>query len=145
MHKLLILTALLLSCGVSQAGEVLIGETLAIQTLILEAQGEGYEGMVAVGEVVRNRAFKGSRTFEQVVMAYKQFSCWNDPLESKSRLSRVSGQTWQVASRAWYASESTNKTFGATHYHNDKVLPKWARGKRPTVVIGHHLFYKGIN
>jgi spore germination cell wall hydrolase CwlJ-like protein len=35
-------------------------------------------------------------------------------------------------------------TKGATHYHADSITPYWAKGERPSAVIGHHLFYKII-
>ena len=140
-YVLLIGAAVLLgACGTAQASE----DTVAIQTLILEAQGEGFEGMVAVGEVIRNRAFKGSRRVERVVMAPWQFSCWNDPSNAKFKLSQVSGQTWQTASRAWEASKSSNLTKGSRHYHTKAVNPKWSRGVRPCAVIGAHKFYNNV-
>ena len=33
-------------------------------------------------------------------------------------------------------------TYGADHYHAKYVSPYWAKGQRPTTVIGQHLFYK---
>lgn len=53
------------------------------QTMWAEARGHGREGMLAVGNVIKNRAedIKNSRLFGQgiigVALKPKQFSCWN--------------------------------------------------------------------
>lgn len=114
---------------------------IAIMTIALEAQGESLDGQTAVGEVVRNRAFKARRTFEAVCMAPRQFSAWNDGLTLKRAYARVSAQAYQRASEAWERSEGINRGF--THYHNGSVSPKWARGHK-AVKIGNHYFYRGI-
>lgn len=119
--------------------------SLAVQTLVLEAGGEGYAGMEAVGEVIRNRALKAHIGVNEVVMRPKQFSCWNDRLIAKERLSMVSDKTWRVANDAWGASQTLLQTHHATHYHTLDSHPYWSKGKRPTVIIGHHAFYDNID
>lgn len=114
---------------------------IAIMTIALEARGESLEGQVAVGEVIRNRAFKARRTFGEVCLAPWQFSAWNDGYTLKKAYSRVSEQAYQRASEAWERSEGINRGF--THYHNGSVSPKWSRGKQ-AVKIGNHYFYKGV-
>ena len=125
-------------------GGVAEASNLAIETIMLEARGESLDGQIAVGEVIRNRAFKASRTFEQVVMAPRQFSAWNSPLEAKRSLSLMSGKTWQVASKAWEASKGSFKARGATHYHTVDIMPYWAKGHTPCAIIGNHRFYNDI-
>ena len=121
------------------------GDLVPIQTLILEAENQGYEGMVAVGEVIRNRALKACRTPEWVCMRPKQFSCWNEPKKAQKRLSGVSGEIFQLASKAWVASSESLQTRGSTHYHTKAISPYWAKWKRPTAIIGDHIFYNNIN
>lgn len=45
-----------------------------------EARNQGYEGMNAVGHVIKNRMEKGrwGETIKDVVLNRKQFSCWNE-------------------------------------------------------------------
>lgn len=123
--------------------------SIAVETLVLEAGGEGYAGMIAVGEVIRNRTDdvythgRYSDRVEQVIRRPWQFSCWNSPLIAKLRLSRVSGETWQKAAMAWEASRTSNLTNGATHYANLALCsPKWARKLEKVGKIGRHTFYR---
>ena len=118
-------------------------ETLIVQTLVLEAGGEGYEGMVAVGEVIRNRAKRGDLSPVEVVTRPKQFSCWNRARNAKEALARVSDQTLQRAYMAWEASSESNLTGGATHYANLGLCsPNWARKLERTAKVGQHTFFK---
>ena len=140
-----ILVSLLLVCWTQCAW----ANEIAIQTIILEAQGESLEGQIAVGEVIRNRTddvYTHGRYDDRVAQVVKrpyQFSCWNNHLIAKLRLPRVSGEAWQRASKAWAESEESNLTNGATHYHAIGVSPKWASGKVGKR-IGNHVFYRGI-
>lgn len=124
------------------------GDKVAIETIVLEAGGESLDGQIAVGEVIRNRTddvyTHGSYAdrVDQVVRRPWQFSCWNNPLIAKLRLSRVSGEAYQRASKAWEASRTSDLTGGATHYANLSLCsPKWARKLKQTVKIGAHTFY----
>ena len=138
-HKT-ILFSLLLVCWTQCAWA---SDTVAIQTIILESQGESMAGQVAVGEVIRNRAKRGDLSVDSVCLAYRQFSCWNDGKQAKKALSKASGETWQRASKAWAESEESNLTNGATHYHARKVHPYWV-GRHKGIRIGNHVFYRGI-
>ena len=149
MKPLILSLLLVLSCSVGWAGEVVaqssVGDySIPVQTLVLEAGGEGFLGMVAVGEVIRNRAFKAHLSPEQVVMMPKQFSCWNKPLIAQKALSRVSDKTLQVARQAWDGSRTLLQTRGSTHYCTLDTYPYWAVGHVPAVIIGHHKFYNDV-
>lgn len=140
MKKTYIIIALgLLSHGIGYAGE---SDRVAIETIILEAQGEPYVGQVLVAETIRNRARKAKVSAEAVCLSPWQFSCWNERQDARKRLSRASGEAWQRASRAWAESEEPRTK--VTHYHNLSVWPKWARGKEPAYRIGSHMFYEDI-
>ena len=120
-------------------------EALVIKTIMLEAEDQGLEGMIAVGEVIRNRALERSQTLTQVVMAPKQFSCHNEPKKAQERLSGMSATTWQMASKAWNESESTNYTKKANLYYNPKLAsPSWAKSPKVkhTVTIKDHVFMR---
>ena len=141
--KILYLTLLALSLVLVAQSVWAEDSIIPIQTIILEAQGESLEGQIAVGEVIRNRAKRGDLSHEAVCMAYKQFSAWNSASNAKLRLSLVSGNTWQRASKAWNESVRTNITEGATHYFNPMLAnPSWARSMVKTAVIANHTFYK---
>jgi len=149
MKLSILILAMSLISGLSESAfanpERLIDRDTAIKTIILEAQGESLEGQTAVGEVIRNRALKGSRSVEAVCLAKSQFSCWNDRQEAFKRLNRVSGEVYQRASKAWDESEESNLTHGATHYlalKSLKRVPVWVRKLNKTVTIGAHTFYK---
>jgi hypothetical protein len=47
-------------------------------TLIGEARSESIEGIIAVGNVIKNRALVNGRNFKDICLAPLQFSCWND-------------------------------------------------------------------
>lgn len=112
-----------------------------------EARGEGRTGMIAVGEVIRERCIERKQTPFQVVTARNEFT-------SKVGLTAV-----QVVRR--YSAEQGYATAlevanlvcndpeglpGITHHANafDKktAKPWWAKGKKPVVIIGNHAFYK---
>lgn len=118
-------------------------DVTAIRTILLEARGEGLNGMIAVGEVIRNRAKARHQTFSEVCLAPLQFSAWNAPRAAKHALAGISGEEYQRAAKAWALSEHTNLVNGATHYHTVSVYPYWAIGHTP-IRIGSHLFYRGI-
>ena len=117
---------------------------IPIQTIMLESRGESLEGQIAVGEIIRNRAFKAGRTFEAICMAPRQFSAWNNRLIANKALSGMPGSVYQRAANAWQLSETSNLTKGSTHYHTLKVHPYWAKGHKPVVIIGNHVYYRGI-
>lgn len=128
-----------LLCGSASANDT------AIKTIMLEAQGESLAGQTAVGEVIRNRALKDSRSVDSVCMAPYQFSCWNSRLEALKRLKKASPEAWQRASKAWAESEGSNLTHGSEFYiakKSLKYMPAWVSKMKQTTVIGNHTFYK---
>ena len=126
----------LLGCREAHASD-----TKVIETIAFESRGEPFEGQVAVAEVIRTRSRERGQTFEQVVMAPWQFSCWN----RNARLSTITGPEFQRASHAWQESESTNYSNGANLYANlSKCTPKWMFHQKVKKVkkLGRHTFFK---
>jgi hypothetical protein len=117
-----------------------VDEEVAIKTLILEAAGEGYKGMVAVGEVIRNRTKLFHAGFEAVCLMPKQFSCWNDRTRAEIFLKKNSA-SYALAQKAWKDSEKSCLTGGATDYHTSTGHPYWADVYSVTSEIGNHIFY----
>ncbi len=115
-------------------------DKIAAQTILMEALGEGYEGMVAVGEVIRNREKLFSKDVDSVCLMPRQFSCWNDTKRAHEFL-RKNRLYLFVALLAWKHSKRTSLTHGATDYHANSVHPYWADAYRVTTRIGRHIFY----
>lgn len=125
------------------------------RTLWGEARGEGDQGMAAVAAVVLNRvAVAESRAgywwgndIISVCQKPYQFSCWNRSDPSYLRLQDVTEKDIYFATALRIARRAVtgalaDPTNGATHYHADYVAPHWAKGQKPTAVIGHHIFYR---
>jgi len=115
-------------------------DEVAVKTIILEAAGEGYRGMVAVGEVIRNRSDLFHKDFNTVCLMPKQFSCWNDRARAK-RFIEKHRDYYFIALAAWVESEKSALTGGATDYHADRIHPTWADSYRVAAHIGKHIFY----
>ena len=129
-------------------------DTLA-RTLWGEARGEGDLGMEAVANVIRNRVkvaqdhgtYWWGNNIIQVCQKPYQFSCWNRSDPSFQKLQAVDAKNLYFATALRIARRAVidrleDHTNGATHYHADYVSPYWAKGETPTVIIGHHIFYK---
>jgi spore germination cell wall hydrolase CwlJ-like protein len=122
-------------------------------TVWMEARGESRQGKLAVAYVLLNRlATKrwGERAGE-VCLAPLQFSCWNHDSPTRKFLARV-----DEMAGSWIDSENAvalaihgvkpDPTEGALHYYNPNVVhPSWdLPPQKPRVVIGHHVFVRGI-
>ena len=128
---------------------------VACQTTWGEARGEIFNGKVAISLVGLNRLKKQTwygKTLEKVFKKPQQFSCWND---HDYNYDGVVGLGWWDADRYditravrqafyWFITEN-DITKGATHYHNSRILPSWAKGKTPCAEIGNHVFYNNID
>lgn len=108
-------------------------------TLIMEAGGEGREGMEAVREVIANRAKNKSEMI--VCLAPKQFSCWNGIAVGTGIEKAKRHKNWALALEI-ARGKVTNHTRGATHYHTTKVSPSWSKKLAQTVKIKNHIFYR---
>lgn len=120
----MILLILLLICGTAYA------ETpKEVLCVIGEAEGEGYSGMLAVSEAIRNRG-----TLKGV------YGC-NAP---RVRKHAYGDKVLNTAIKAWKDSEgSSDITNGATHWEGTAFkTPYWAKGMILTATIGNQRFYK---
>lgn len=125
---------------------------LAVATIVAEAGGEGYDGMLAVAEVIRNRMlsrYASDGTVEGTILRPFQFSCWNTAEEgARLRMWRLKREEPVVveAERAWKASwRGTTRTHGAVLYYNPQLVahpPGWVARAVPTVTIGKHAFFR---
>lgn len=99
-----------------------------VDAIIGEAEGEGYQGMLAVACAIRNRGtLKG---------VYGE----NAP---RVRNHRYSSKTFVLAVKAYEESAKRDITGGADHWEGTKFkTPYWAKGMKVTCVIGNQRFYK---
>ena len=124
------------------------------KTLYGEARGESLAGIEAVANVILNRHKMAmhhqctwwGKTLSEICLKPQQFSCWNktDPnfklLQQDLSDDKVYQICKRIALRALHGNLIDN-THGATHYHNIRINPYWARGIVPSAHIGNHLFY----
>jgi hypothetical protein len=129
------------------------------RTIFGEAEGEGCEGQVAVGWVIRNRAETDlhhdgkpdwwGEGIAGVSLAPWQYSCWKDPARSKLMLAAdLSNQAFRacLAAAAWVLGDkSIDPTHGSLNYKRFDASADWAVDHMPVVTIGSHQFYNDID
>lgn len=117
-------------------------------TLDAEAGGEGYDGMLAAGSVIANRAKEGGGNVKQVIMKPGQFSAWNSVTGyaggegGLDMSSRNPSQDAYKAADAILSGSYEDPTGGATHYYNPAAAsPKWGQDAGGNWHrIGNHVF-----
>ena len=120
---------------------------LVAATLILEAGGEGREGMQAVWEVIWQRAKLRKLTPLGVVTQRKQFSCLNSITPGRAIATAQRHPMWRhawgIVSGPPVLPNGKPLTLGADHYHATTIKPPyWADATKATVTIGRHKFYR---
>lgn len=117
-------------------------DEIVIYTIIGESANQSYDGMLAVSNVIRNRAKSRRMSHEDVCLQPKQFSCWNDLNWLKSHL-KANSRHIQLARKAWIDSEHKSIVGKADHYYADYIKkPYWAKSMKFVKKIGRHLFYE---
>jgi len=111
------------------------------QNIYFEARGEPIEGKIAVAQVTINRLnhkIHFEKTICGVVYAHKQFS-WT---EQHNKI-----KDWKQWREAKYLAkiiitgQIKLPKFPALYFHNQTVLPKWAKKHTFLATIGSHSFY----
>ena len=117
--------------------------------LYYEARGEGPDGMLAVSEVIINRAAHPDfpSTVCGVVKEHRspvsrpwacQFSFYCDGKSDEP----TDAKAWATAQTvAKEALSGATLGLGATHYHTKAVKPVWRHNLTPLGAIGEHVFY----
>ena len=139
-----LLSAALLGSAVNGKAST-YGEKVVAAVIMGEARGEGIEGMIAIGEVIWERAKIKREVPRKIVVEPLQFSCLNgttaDALITRYQTHKEWAQAMKVAQVVYnYPWRLPGITKGATHYNG--TVPWWAKGKAPTVVIGNHIFWR---
>jgi len=129
--------------------------TLA-RTIWGEARSEGYQGMVAVANVIMNRyaqardsigkARQFGSTVADICQKPYQFSAWNANDPNLNRMLNVTQSNQQFAQALSIAAKALagnlpDITNGADHYHTGGVSPSWSRGRQTVAKIGSHKFF----
>ncbi len=131
-------------------------QQILARTIYGEARGEytrsdgGLASLIAVGNVVMNRTRHQKRfgqNMRDVCLKPYQFSCWNkgDPNLDKLMTIKGSDPLFNMCLEvAQHVMEGTwpDLTKGSDHYHATYVAPYWAKGQKPSLKLGRHVFYK---
>lgn len=101
----------------------------AIKVIVGESADQGFKGMVAVGEVIRNK--HSLRGF-----------CGFHAKHSASEPQWI----WKQARKAWLASKTSHLTKGANHFENVNAFgsPYWVKNSVETFRYRDHIFYLEI-
>ena len=117
------------------------------RTVMGEAEGETYQGKVAVAAVIYNRArtpdWWGTTIIDACLTNY-QFSVWNTSSPRRNKVGEwdLSNPLFRDSMRAAVEAIGTDPTNGSDHYFaHDIVSPDWAEGLT-ALVIGNHTFIR---
>lgn len=119
-------------------------------TVYHEARGESPLGQKSVVKVILNRASKRNWPISNIVLARKQFSCYNDGLQSPNLWLKDIPTAVEVAKNVkeaieeWTAGDTLE---GATHYYassgpNKIKPPYWAALMTPVGRFDNHTFLR---
>ncbi|MBF0850429.1 cell wall hydrolase [Gluconobacter sp. R75690] len=126
-------------------------QELAARTAWGEARGEGVVGMHAILNVIAHRVARPGwwgRDVESVCASPWQFSCWNETDPNCAKAEAVTDEDPLFRSALSLAQQMAAGTLvdvtnGADSYFALGIpLPRWAAGRKPVKVIGHHAFYR---
>ena len=113
-------------------------------TLYHEARSEPISGIVEVGHVILNRSERRQKTIKQIVLASKQFSCFNrgteQPISETAGIVKTAAAMFQL-----FLSRLSGKYTSADHYHRYDVNPYWDDEMSYLGQIGDHQFFDSRN
>lgn len=122
-------------------------DSLGIVAVFQEAEGEPYEGKVAVAEVILRRTarkYMSDGTVAGTVLKKYQFSGMNSDSANRIRSFQLETSVPVVNDcvRAWMeAQRGSNYAPGCLHYYNPSLCsPSWAKDATVVAEIGRHRF-----
>ena len=128
---------------------------LMAATIWGESRGEAYEGKIAVGKVIKNRADRPrwwGKSIREVCQKPYQFSCWNanDPnyvvcqkiREGKMMDDDMVQECISAALNVLIGNIEPKFSHDADHYHTKTISPAWRDESKFLGAIGNHVFYK---
>ena len=128
-------------------------------TIYGEARNQQIQGQIAVGCVIRNRALAKKATYEEICLAPKQFSSWNEGDPNRVILDEmaqklINGQFLDdihYEQALWIAegiteSKLIDNTAGARYFLTTDLFfsskkPSWAAHVINAKTIGNHIFF----
>lgn len=137
-----LILALLLITPTAQAIDYTADDVMRLaDVMYCEARGEGRLGMLAVGDVVKNRVndSRWPNTVRGVIEQPRQFSCIGDVV----RIDDDAAYELAVDLAAYSLSGKAPRITRANHYyaHGKISTPAWARQMSQLGEIGNHRFY----
>lgn len=116
---------------------------VVLQTIAMESANQPMEGQIAVAHVIINRARQRHQTLDEVCLAPKQFSAWNSRITAQRWIDKYyTASTRDKAIQAYHGALIGNSTYpNINHYHTVSIKPYWAKGRKPDMKIGSHVFY----
>ena len=116
------------------------------EALYFESRSEGWDGMLAVANVIKNRveSKRFRNTVVDVIEKPYQFSYVHE-VEDKSIEDQESYRKALIISKRVLTGRVEDNTMNSTHYLNPKKLkrlPRWAREFERTIVVNNHHFFK---
>jgi N-acetylmuramoyl-L-alanine amidase len=127
-------------------------EILLARLILGEADECSQLEKIAVAYTVINRvnASNGRKSIKEVILAPKQYSCFNkgtdslkflkDPMKyGKKEFLAIINLAEDILSKKY-----DDPTKGATHYYNPDLVktPQWAKELKNLGKMGHHIFFK---
>ena len=119
-----------------------------------EARGQGSFGMLAVGIVIKNRVkhpnypdtacgvVRQGRHWKGIPIRHKcQFSYWCDGRPEKIEDHEAWTKALDFAKLILDTTLEISGLENVTHYHSNKVQPRWSRKLTYKKTVGRHLFY----
>ena len=141
MRLFLFVNKLILILALSFGAKAQTAQELIASVVILEAGGEGKQGMQAVYEVINNRAKDGNLV--KIVLAKKQFSCMNSLAPDQAFAKAKKHINFNYALSLASKSPETCLTHGSIFYYSDSIKPPvWAKNMKQAIKINHHIFLK---
>lgn len=132
-HRILLMILIYLILGLwAINSHADIDNKRAINAIIGEAEGEGYQGMLAIAGAIRNRGtLKGVYGEKSARVVGKKYNA----------------KTYQLALKAWKESASNDITHGADHWASLKIDYAWEHKMRSlgfvkTYEYKNHAFYR---
>tara|TARA_R110001599_G_scaffold237445_1_gene436899 strand:- start:28 stop:465 length:438 start_codon:yes stop_codon:yes gene_type:complete len=117
--------------------------------IYFEARDQPIEGQIAVAEVTLNRvnSYNYPNTVCEVVFQSNKTSCafswWCDG-KSDTPKDKHAFETSKIIAKLMIEDGEYIDVLGnkATHYHNEKISPYWAKHLTQIKRIGQHVFYE---
>lgn len=114
-------------------------------TIFAESSGEPCDGKIAVGSVIRNRVEILNRSYSDVILQKKQFSCYNTKEEIFKHLLRLEKKSFKrclEVAIGIYTNQIEDNTNGALFYVRIDIEVSWMRSMLITKIINKHKFMK---